>query len=170
MVDKEQYKNAIKGLRDTVYNNYDQVLGFLQRFYAVNMVNEIIDAKYSYLHEEWEPIMHDFIDKLYEEDAGSKIITNRINELFSKENTRDISNDFIIESLFPEFINGKFNPDTISLERRVIADKLIRKNETFENSSPDFQREFHKMINEPLNRQYHNGIILIHRKDDDREL
>ena len=133
MIDKKEFLKVKKGLQTATNNNYQELLGFLQRFYAVNVVREIASQDEELIGE-FNSLVLESLVELYNSDTASKYI----NGLFDAEDEKlrmQIITMALLDEVFPEFLDGSFNPNGVKDEEREIATMVISSTDAYKSRS-----------------------------------
>lgn len=150
MLDKKEFLKLKSDLETTTDNNYSELLGFLQRFYAINVVREVVSQDDS-LKDEVSSLVRGYLEELYNSDSAKKYINGLTN--ISDDNLRMRATTLaLMETVFPEFLDGSFNPNGVNDERREMATLVFTSSETYKNSSDAFKEGFSKAMKRSIDR------------------
>ncbi len=127
MLDKSRYNELVCGLKEKVNNG--EMNGFLQRFYCLNMLNEMIGEE-SESRDEWSTFMKKELSDMY-------------SSIDSKYNSEDVPviTIALLESCFPEFLDGSYNVNNISREQRQAALLVLSNSKHYSKTSSLLQGE-----------------------------
>ncbi|MDO4996185.1 MAG: hypothetical protein Q4E69_03315 [Bacilli bacterium] len=150
MLDKNVFLKLKRDLQATTDSNYSELLGFLQRFYAINVVREVVGEDES-LKEEVPTLVRSYLEELYNSESAKKYINGLIN--ISDDSLRMRATTLaLMETVFPEFLDGSFNPNGVNDERREMASMIFTTSETYKGSSDAFKEGFGKAMKRTVDR------------------
>lgn len=118
MLERREYNKMAESLRDRVQQ--DGMVGFLQRFYSLNMINEMI-CEDSEVRDEWSRVMKSELTDMY----------SSLDSKYTSENV-PVLTIALLESCFPEFLNGEHNS---TCEQRQAAATLISTSKHYQDAS-----------------------------------
>lgn len=150
MVDKKVYEKLKRDLETATGDNYHELLGFLQRFYAINVVREVVSQDDS-LKEEVPAIVKSYLEELYNSDSAKNYISG-LSSIIDEKSRIKATTLALMETVFPEFLDGSFNPNGVNSERREMATMLFTSSEAFKNSSEEFKKGFGSAMNRKADR------------------
>ncbi len=162
LIDKEYVKTK-NSMQKVLKDNPDDFLGFLQKFYAANVVREIFgrDEK---LKAEAVPVLREYLKELYASDYSKKLVS------VSDDNKSFVVTTMaLLETIFPEFLDGSFSLDTLSEEQRELVNILFTNSRAYQSSTVEFQSDFQKIIFEPLEIK-RDGYQKVHIAPELKEL
>jgi len=126
-----------KKINKIVNDSYSQIHGFLQRLYAINVIRE-----FSYLdssiREEGLELSSKYFDELMESDVYKRY--------FSLNNLTLID---VCDNFFPEFLDGSFDPLSLSREQREVSKFIFTSSDIYKNSSSEYKNGLNNIM-----RQY----------------
>lgn len=158
MIDKKDFSRVKSGIVDATNSNYQELLGFLQRFYAVNVVREIGSLDDS-IKGEVNSLVRKSLVELYNSDSSKKYINGLVNT--DDEDLRmRVTTMALFEEVFPEFIDGSFNPSGVKSEEREIASMVISSTEAYKNTSPRFKEALSKAMARPVDRSHYDRVAI----------
>ena len=150
MLDKNVFLKLKSDLEATTSSNYKELLGFLQRFYAINVVREVVGEDES-LKEEVPSLVKSYLEELYNSESAKKYINGLTS--ISDDNLRMRATTLaLMETVFPEFLDGSFNPNGVNDERREMATLLFTSSEAYKNSSDAFKEGFSGAMKRNIDR------------------
>ncbi|MBQ8131977.1 MAG: hypothetical protein IJ193_05745 [Bacilli bacterium] len=131
-MDKKEYMDMMNKMKSCT----DQSIGFLQQFYSIHMINEMI-PKDSTVREEWNSFMKRELAELYASDSAASLNESLGGFLEKKENIPTVT-VALIESCFPEFLDGDAK---FSFEQRQIAATMISSSKNYFDTSAYLKAE-----------------------------
>ena len=132
-MERREYLNLLDQLRKS-YSK--ESLGFLQRFYAIHLVNEMLSSE-SVAREEWNAMMKKELADLYSSECAQSI-DSKLGGMLHDPNNMPMMTVALLESYFPEFLDGNVSFTT---EQRQIAVKLISSSKNYQKSSSSLKGE-----------------------------
>lgn len=150
MLDKKDFLKLNSEIVTTTDNNYSELLGFLQKFYAINVVREVVGEDES-LKDEVSSLVREYLEELYNSESAKKYINSLTS--ISDDNLRMRATTLaLMETVFPEFLDGSFNPNGVNDERREMATLLFTSSEAYKNSSDTFKEGFSGAMKRNIDR------------------
>ena len=121
MIDKNKYNELVNSFKNKTSN--PEMLGFLQRFYSLNMINELVKED-SLVRDEWTTFM-------------KKELADMYSTLDPKYTSKDIPviTIALMESSFPEFLDSEYSAENSSSEQRQAAALLVSNSRHYESTS-----------------------------------
>lgn len=160
MLERNKYNELVCGLKEKVNNG--EMNGFLQRFYCLNMINEMIGED-SQVGDEWSTFMK-----------------RELGDMYSSMNSKYTSADVpvvtiaLLESCFPEFLDGSYNVDNCSREQRQAALLVLANSKRYQKSSSLLQGEViaslvkdksvRRSVEVPVVGDLSNGVVYTFRR------
>lgn len=156
MLDKNVFSKLKSDLEATTSSNYKELLGFLQRFYAINVVREVASLDDG-LREEVPTLVRSYLEELYNSESAKKYI-NGLTSIGDDSLRMRATTLALMETVFPEFLDGSFNPNGVNAERREMASMLFTASETYKGSSDAFKAGFGKAMERTIDRSEYTGV------------
>lgn len=159
MLDQVTYDKVKDNIKESVVSNYRELLGFLQSFYSINVAREIMSGD-----SDIDDLTKDYLDELYSSDAFKKYLEPNVANL-EVDDKRAITTVALMDSIFPEFLNGSFNPNEVNSEGRAITCLFLENSNAFNNRSQDLKNHFTNEINKPIDRSNYTEVPIVLIKD-----
>lgn len=141
-----------------VNDNYDDLLGFLQRFYAVNVVRELVNNQSdSDIKKEGETFFKNYLDNLYDSDVCKRYITNMFYST-DKKGVRAVTTLALMETFFPEFLDGSFKVGSITDDQKQATELLMGSSELYQDTSSDFKRSLKNVLDKAKQRTNYQKV------------
>lgn len=158
MIDKSTYLKIKSDIQSAASNNSQQLLGFLQKFYAVNVVREIgsLDDE---LKNDVNALAKDALEELYSSEACQRHINGLVNISEDKLRT-SVTTIALIEGFFPEFLDGRFNPNTVSTDTRELATMIVNSTNAYQRRTPEFKSALSQAMARPIDRSNYVSVSL----------
>lgn len=150
MIDKRNFLRVKGEIRTVANSNYQELLGFLQRFYAVNVIREIgsLDDE---LKGEVNSLVKDALEELYNSESAKKYINGLVDIDDDKLRMR-VTTMALMDGIFPEFLDGSFNPNVVKSEEREMASMVIASTDAYKRRTPGFKSALSQAISRPIDR------------------
>ena len=156
MLTKEKIEDISKTLKCLCANldkhNYGRMVGFLQRFYAINVVRDVC-SKDERFTDEVNTLARVYLDDLYRSDIARRYI-NGIIDVEDKERN-PVTTMILIDTFFPEFLKDK---DFFSDDVKEISKYIFQKSPAYQYCTPEFRGNLDKLLQKEKNRSLYEGI------------
>ena len=156
MLTKEKIEDISKTLKCLCANldkhNYGRMVGFLQRFYAINVIKNVC-SKDERFTDEVNILATVYLDDLYRSDIARRYI-NGIIDVEDKERN-PVTTMILIDTFFPEFLKDK---DFFSDDVKEISKFIFKKSPAYQYCTPEFRGNLDKLLQKEKNRSLYESI------------
>lgn len=122
---------TVENLKNSILDNSDMMLGYLQEVYAINTVDKIIEDKGSYIYNEWLNLKDELFDKLNSKESFKEVIDNGLYKILDEKNLMKDYSTFkhimIDDPKYFEFIKDK-SLRLDSLNERIESRRKVSEN------------------------------------------
>lgn len=162
---KEDISKTIKCLCANLdRNNHDRMIGFLQRFYAINVVRDVC-SKDERFTDEVNTLARVYLDDLYRSDIARRYI-NGIIDVEDKERN-PVTTMILIDTFFPEFLKDK---DFFSDDVKEISKFIFKKSPAYQYCTPEFRGNLDKLLQGESDKSSYREVKVSDELKDAKQL
>lgn len=168
MLTKEKIEDISKTLKCLCANldkhNYGRMVGFLQRFYAINVIRDVC-SKDERFTEEVNTLARVYLDDLYRSDVAKRYI-NGIIDVEDSERT-PVTTLILINSFFPELLRDRDNYGTGVKE---ISKYIFQKSPAYQYCTPEFRGNLDKLLQGESDKSSYREVKVSDELKDAKQL
>lgn len=137
------YDSLKEKVIDTIDTNYDELLGFLQKFYSLCVVLNVL-SKDEEIKSELNIVSRKYFDEIFDYHVKEILSLNIDN--FSTKQKNVIFTFSIISEYFPEFCDGSFDFNYLNEEQIEATSILFKDSTAYTESTTKFKSTFDNSI------------------------
>ena len=156
MITKEKKKDISRTIKCLFANldnrNYGKMVGFLQRFYAINVIHNVC-SKDKRFTDEVNILATVYLDDLYRSDIAKRYINGIID--VDDEERNLVTTMILIDTFFPEFLKDK---DVFSDDVKEASKFIFKESPAYQYCTPEFRGNLDKLLQKERNRSLYKKV------------